>query len=77
VRKGKIYIDYLRNALGASAVAPYSVRARAGASVAVPLRWEELSHLRSADRFGMPETLRRLRSDPWAGLPKLRQKLPL
>lgn len=77
VRKGKIYIDYLRNGLGASAVAPYSVRARAGASVAVPLRWEELSRLRSADRFGMQETLRRVRSDPWAGLPKLRQKLPL
>jgi len=77
VRKGRIFIDYLRNGLSASAVAPYSVRARAGASVAVPLRWEELSRLKSADRFGIAETLCRLRSDPWVRLPKLRQKLPL
>ena len=77
VRKGKIYIDYLRNGLAASAVAPYSVRAKAAASVAVPLRWEELSRLKAADSFGLKDTLRRLRGDPWVRFLKVRQKLPL
>ncbi|HSN18643.1 MAG TPA: DNA ligase D [Gammaproteobacteria bacterium] len=77
VRKGKIYIDYLRNALTASAVAPYSVRAKPAASVAVPLRWEELSRLRSADGFGLEETVKRLRGDPWVRFLKVKQKLPL
>jgi bifunctional non-homologous end joining protein LigD len=77
VRGGKIFVDYLRNGLGASAVAPYSVRARPGAPVALPLRWEELAKLRSASQFGMSETLRRLRSDPWARFLKIRQRLPL
>jgi bifunctional non-homologous end joining protein LigD len=77
VRGGKIFVDYLRNGLGASAVAPYSVRGRPGAAVALPLRWEELAKLRSASQFGIPETLRRLRSDPWARFFKVKQKLPL
>ena len=76
-RTGKIFLDYLRNGLGASAVAPYSVRGRPGAAVAVPLRWEELARLESADRFHMADTPRRLRSDPWARFLKVKQKLPL
>ena len=41
-RKGKIFIDYLRNAQGATAIAPYCVRARAGAPVAMPIGWDDL-----------------------------------
>ena len=77
VRSGKIYLDYLRNGFGASAVAPYSVRGRPGAAVAVPLRWEELSKLKAADRFHMADAVRRLRSDPWKRFFKVKQKLPL
>jgi bifunctional non-homologous end joining protein LigD len=77
VRTGKIFLDYLRNGLGASAVAPYSVRGRPGAAVALPLRWEELARLKSADHFHMADAERRLRSDPWARFFKVKQKLPL
>lgn len=77
LRGGKIYLDYLRNGFGASAVAPYSVRGRPGAAVAMPLRWEELTRLKSADRFHMADAVRRLRSDPWKRFFKVKQKLPL
>jgi len=66
-RKGKIFIDYLRNTRTATAVCAYSSRARAGAPVSMPLRWEELAEdVRS--RFTIrkvPERLARLRQDPW------------
>ena len=66
-RKGKIFIDYLRNARTASAVCAYSPRARAGAPVSMPVRWEELSEdVRS--RFTIRNTydrIKHLRKDPW------------
>lgn len=67
-RQGRIFIDYLRNSRGATSIAPYSVRARTGAPVAVPLRWEELGKLKSSDQYSMTSVLRRLarlKSDPW------------
>jgi bifunctional non-homologous end joining protein LigD len=69
-RKGKIYIDYLRNGRGATAVAAYSTRARAGATISVPLRWEELSAEIRSDHFtirNLPRRMARLRRDPWDG----------
>ncbi len=66
-RAGKIFIDYLRNGRGATAVAAYSTRARAGAPVSVPLRWDELDDVRS-DRFTLRNLCLRLarqRKDPW------------
>lgn len=77
-RNGKIYVDYLRNSRGATSVASYSLRARAGAPVAVPLRWEELGKLKSGHDFDIhstPKRLARLRSDPWKGIDEVQQSL--
>jgi bifunctional non-homologous end joining protein LigD len=77
-RKGLIYVDYLRNSRGATSVASYSLRARSGAPVAMPLRWTELGKLKSGHDFDMhsaPKRLARLRIDPWAGIGKVRQDL--
>jgi bifunctional non-homologous end joining protein LigD len=77
-RNGKIYVDYLRNSRGATSVASYSLRARAGAPVAMPLRWNELGKLKSGHDFDIhtaPRRLARLRSDPWAGIDEVRQSL--
>jgi bifunctional non-homologous end joining protein LigD len=59
-RGGKIFIDYLRNRRGATFIAPYSPRARAGAPVAVPLQWDELDKLQSADAFDIARITRRV-----------------
>jgi bifunctional non-homologous end joining protein LigD len=77
-RGGKIYLDYLRNSRGATSVASYSLRARSGAPAAVPIRWNELSKLKSGHDFDIrstPTRLARLRSDPWAGIDDIRQDL--
>lgn len=68
-REGRIFIDYLRNGRGATAIASYSVRARENAPVSVPIRWDELNAALRSDRY-TTENLRRrlsaLREDPWA-----------
>jgi DNA ligase D len=77
-RGGRIYVDHLRNSRGASAVAPYSPRARPGAPVAMPLDWEQLTPDLDPARFTvrtMPGVIRE-RPDPWAALGALRQELP-
>ena len=69
-RSGKILIDYLRNQRGATAVAPYSTRARPGAAVSMPLQWEELSPEIGPAYFTVRNTPPRLaswRNDPWNG----------
>ena len=79
LRKGRIFIDWLRNGRGATSVASFSVRARPGAPVAMPLRWEELGKVASGHAFNIrnaPARLKRLKSDPWAGMATLRQTLP-
>lgn len=68
LRQGKIYVDYHRNGRGATAVAPYSTRARDGATVSMPMSWEELGRISSAAHFTVNNALqylKRRRSDPW------------
>jgi bifunctional non-homologous end joining protein LigD len=67
-RQGRIYIDYLRNVRGATAVASYCTRARPGAPVALPVEWDELDGLPSASAFNPMSVMRRLAAgnlDPW------------
>ncbi|MGK3120374.1 DNA ligase D [Pseudomonas corrugata] len=69
-RVGKIFVDYLRNARGASTVAAYSVRARPGLPVSVPVARAELDGLRNAQQWDIQTALERARSlgaDPWEG----------
>ena len=78
-RNKRIFIDYLRNSREATAVAPYSTRARPGAPVSVPVEWSELGGLKSAGQYtvlNLPARLGRLRKDPWAAIGRLRQPLP-
>jgi bifunctional non-homologous end joining protein LigD len=79
-RKGKIFIDYLRNLRGATAISAYSTRARFGAPVSVPLAWDELTnHFKdtSFNIFNLPKRLNELKNDPWELFFKLNQSLNL
>ena len=76
-RKGKVFIDYLRNSRGATAVAAFSTRARAGATVSTPVGWDELSRL-TFDQFTVktvPRRLKTLKSDPWKEFWNVRQSI--
>ncbi|MCC8539138.1 DNA ligase D [Xanthomonas axonopodis pv. poinsettiicola] len=78
LRNTRIFVDYLRNGRGATAVASYSLRGRPGAPVAMPLAWSELPRLHRADAFTLrevPDKLRRRRKDPWAQIDRIRQNL--
>ena len=78
-RHARIFVDYLRNDRGATAVAAYSTRALPRASVSIPLNWEELSPGLRSDHFTVGNVLHRLSSlkrDPWQGFFKIRQRLP-
>jgi len=74
-RRGKIFIDYLRNQRGATAIAPYSSRARKGAPVAWPISWAHLARLRDARPAGIGR-VPRATGDPWPGYFRLKQRLP-
>jgi bifunctional non-homologous end joining protein LigD len=78
-RHGKILIDYLRNGRGATAVAPYSTRARPGAPVSMPLGWSELTPEIGPAYFTLanaPARLAALSKDPWGDFQKLAKSLP-
>ncbi len=69
-RKGRIFVDYMRNTRGATAVAAYSTRARGQAPVSLPIRWDELRAGVRSDGYdirSVPHRLAALGADPWAG----------
>jgi bifunctional non-homologous end joining protein LigD len=77
-RRGKIFVDYLRNQRGATAIASYSTRRRSGAPIAVPIAWEELTAKTRPDMFNiknLPRRLDKLKKDPWADFFTTRQSI--
>ncbi len=78
-RRDRIFIDWLRNGRGATAIASWSLRARPGAPAAVPLRWSELGRVAGPDAYDLASArnrARRLAGDPWADLLGQAQTLP-
>jgi bifunctional non-homologous end joining protein LigD len=78
-RQGKIFVDYLRNDRGSTAVAAYSTRARQGAPVSTPINWNELTAISGSDHFrveNLPARLASLKRDPWAKIDEIRQSFP-
>lgn len=78
-RRGKILVDYLRNGRGATAVAPYSTRSRPGASVSMPLAWDELGSGLGPSYFTVsntPARLANLTNDPWSDFSSAAVPLP-
>ena len=63
-RTGKIFIDFFRNDYTATAISDFSVRARPGLPVAVPLEWKELKALKSASQFTMADVIKRIKKTP-------------
>ena len=78
-RKGRIFLDWLRNQRGATAVMPYSARAREGAPVAAPVTWDELDGFAGANAFSIRDAetlLERAASKALAGWGEAAQTLP-
>ena len=78
-RTGRVFVDYLRNTRGATAVAAYSTRARPGAPVSVPMAWDELSPSIKPSHFtaeNLPIRLQHMKSDPWRDIDAIDQTLP-
>jgi bifunctional non-homologous end joining protein LigD len=70
-RKGRIFIDYFRNHRGSTAICPYSPRARANATIAVPVSWSELKTMPAASAFTLRDMRARLAEpDPWSDYAK-------
>lgn len=78
-RVGRIFIDYLRNGLGATTVCAWSARARPGLGISVPVAWDELSSLRGGDHWSVMTVHERLDvgNEPWAGYARASRGLRL
>lgn len=75
-RKGKLFIDYLRNERGSTAIAPWSSRSREGAPAAVPVSWDELKTVKAANQFSLAMAAERAKApDPWADYFELDQSI--
>ena len=74
-RDGRIFVDWLRNQRGSTAIAPWSTRAKPNATVAIPVSWDELRRARRADPVTVKTARRQLTADPWPGYFDLRQTI--
>ncbi len=75
-RPGKVFVDWLRNTRGATSVAPWSMRARPGAGVSVPIPWSALSRVKAGDQYTVPSLSRgKLPADAWSAIDQTRQQL--
>ena len=76
-RRGRLFLDYMRNAYGQTSIVPYSLRALPGAPVAVPLDWDELPSLSDPQKYTIKNIFKRLarKNDPWKDLFKKSKKL--
>lgn len=75
-RKGRMFVDYLRNERGSTAIAPFSTRSRQGAPCAVPISWDEVGTLDRANGFSLGEAAARAKApDPWPDYFKLTQSI--
>lgn len=80
LRKGKIFVDYLRNGYGATAVVPYSLRAKPLSAVALPIEWSELKRVKGPQEYTIKKALKKIKSrkaDPWRGMLKMKQKISI
>ncbi|HXH29282.1 MAG TPA: DNA ligase D [Bacteriovoracaceae bacterium] len=80
LRNKKIFVDYLRNGYGATAVVPYSLRARPTSAIALPLEWSELRKVKGPQDFTMDKARKKIlnrKVDPWKGMLKLKQKIKI
>lgn len=75
-RKGRIFIDWMRNKKGATSAAPYSLRARKSASVSMPIFWKELDSI-APDGIDIDAALQRLNRDPWKNFNAVKKKQKL
>lgn len=74
-RGGKVFVDYLRNGRGSTAVAAYSLRAKPGLPVAMPIGWDDLEEVRP-NKFDIGNAIEEAaKGDPWEGFFELRQRL--
>lgn len=71
-RKGRIFIDWLRNSRGATAVAPWSLRARSEGGISVPVSWHSIQRLKSGDQFQLGDAVR---GDAWSGIDRSARRL--
>ncbi|WP_321789273.1 DNA ligase D [Paraburkholderia sp. J94] len=77
-RKGRIFVDYLRNARGATAIEAYAPRARPGLGVSTPIAWDELARVTSGDQWNVANLHKRLdalRTDPWHDYADAKQRI--
>jgi len=78
-RRGRLFVDYLRNSFGQTGIAPYSLRALPGAPVATPLDWKELTKIDNSQHYNLNNIFRRLgqKKDPWLKFKEQAQEIKL